>query len=110
MKNKNIKEIEAVLEEVKDNLRKIYGDRFKGIILHGSFARGDAEEGSDIDLILLLDQVKDPLAEKQKYFDFIQKLDLKYDTVISILPMGEEEFKTRRLPVFLNAKKEGVIM
>lgn len=110
MKNKKIKEIEPVLEEVKDSLQKIYGNKFRGIILHGSFARGDAEEGSDIDLILLLDQVKDPLSEKQKYFDVIQKLDLKYDTVISILPTGEVEFKTRRLPVFLNAKKGGLII
>ncbi|MFQ6031711.1 MAG: nucleotidyltransferase domain-containing protein [Candidatus Zixiibacteriota bacterium] len=105
-----IKEIEPILEEVKDSLEKIYGDKFKGLILYGSYARGDAEEGSDIDLILLLDEVKNPLSEMEKYFDVIQKLDLKYDTVISILPIGEMEFKTRRLPVFLNAKKDGVII
>ena len=110
MKNKKIKEIEPILEEVKDSLQKIYGNKFKGIILHGSYARGDATEGSDIDLILLLDEVESSLLEMEKYFDVIWKLDLKYDTVISILPIGEEEFRTRRLPVLLNAKREGLII
>lgn len=110
MKNKKIKEIEPILEEVKVGLEKIYGNRFRGIILHGSYARGDATEGSDIDLILLLDEVEDPLLEMEKHFDVIWKLDLKYDTVISILPIGEEEFRIRRLPVFLNAKKEGLVI
>jgi predicted nucleotidyltransferase len=110
MKNKKIKEIEPILEEVKGSLQKIYGDKLKGIILYGSYARGDATEGSDIDLILLLDEIEDPVLEMEKYFDAIWKLDLKYDTVISILPIGEEEFRIRRLPVLLNAKKEGLII
>jgi predicted nucleotidyltransferase len=107
MKNKKIKKIEPILEEVKVRLQKIYGDRLKGIILYGSYARGDATEGSDIDLILLLDEMENPVLEMEKYFNAIWELDLKHDTVISILPIGEEEFRIRRRPVFLNAKKEG---
>jgi predicted nucleotidyltransferase len=110
MKNKKIQEIEPILQEVKDRLRDIYKDKLRGIVLHGSYARGDAAEGSDIDLILLLDEVKNPLLEMEKYFNVIQKLDLKYDTVISVLPVGEQEFRTRRMPVFLNAKKEGLMI
>jgi predicted nucleotidyltransferase len=110
VKNKKIKEIEPILEEVKGSLQKIYGDKLKGVILYGSYARGDATEGSDIDLILLLDKIEDPVLEMGKYFDVIWKLDLKYDTVISILPIEEEEFRIRRLPVLLNTKKEGLVI
>ena len=110
VKNKKIKEIEPILGEVKGSLQKIYGDKLKSVILYGSYARGDATEGSDIDLILLLDEIEDPVLEMEKYFDAIWKLDLKYDTVISILPIGEEAFRTRRLPVLLNAKKEGLVI
>jgi predicted nucleotidyltransferase len=101
-------EIKHILEDVKKCLKKIYGKQLKDIILFGSYARGDSTEGSDIDIILLLDGIEDPVAEKEKFFDAIWQLDLKYDTVISILPFDENQFKTRRLPVILNAKREGI--
>jgi len=73
------KDIKPILREVKETLKEIYGRRLKGIILYGSHARGDAAEGSDIDLIILLDKVKNPLNERNKFFDRIWELDLKYD-------------------------------
>ena len=110
MKRKKIEGIKPILEDVKKSLEKIYGKQLKGIILFGSYARGDFTEGSDIDIIVLLEDVGDPVAEKEKIFDAIWQLDLKYDTVISVLPFDENQFKTRRLPVILNAKKEGLFI
>jgi len=108
MKRKISGKIKTILDEVKKCLKEIYGDKLKGIILYGSYARGDFTDGSDIDLILLLEDMKDPLAEREKYFNEIWKLDLKYDTVISLLPLKEEEYRKRKLPVILNAKREGI--
>jgi predicted nucleotidyltransferase len=105
---KKREEIKPILEDVKKSLKKVYGKQLKGIILFGSYARGDSTEGSDIDIILLLEGIEDPVAEKEKFFDAIWQLDLRYDTVISILPFDENQFKTRRLPVILNAKREGI--
>ena len=59
-------------------------------------------------IIVLLDGIEDPVAEKENFFDAIWQLDLKYDMVISVLPFDENQFKTRRLPVILNAKREGI--
>lgn len=98
----------TILNEVKKCLKKIYGVKLKGIILYGSYARGDFTDGSDIDLIILLEDMKEPIAEHEKYFNEIWELDLKYDTVISIIPFKEEDFRTRKLPIILNAKKEGI--
>jgi len=102
------KEIKPILDEAKKYLEQIYRDKLKGIILYGSYARGDFTDGSDIDIIILLEDMKDPIAERERYFDVIWELDLKYDTVISIIPIKEEEYRTRRLPIILNAKREGV--
>jgi len=102
------KDIKPILREVKETLKEIYGRRLKGIILYGSHARGDAAEGSDIDLIILLDKVKNPLNERNKFFDRIWELDLKYDAVISVIPFDERVYRQRNLPLILNAKKEGV--
>ena len=108
MKRKIPEEIKLILEEVKKKLKEIYGNQLKGVILYGSYSRGDFSEGSDIDLIILLEDMKDPITEREKYFNEIWEFDLKYDTVISIIPFKEEEYKTRRLPIILNAKREGV--
>ncbi|VVB90355.1 Nucleotidyltransferase domain protein [uncultured archaeon] len=107
MKKKIPKTIKTILTDVKKSLKNIYGDKLKDIILYGSYARGDFTEGSDIDLIILLKDIKEPAAERKKYFDAIWELDLKYDAVISIMPLKEDEYRTRKLPLILNAKREG---
>jgi len=108
MKRKIQEKVKIILEEVKKSLVKIYGNKLKEIILHGSYARGDFTEGSDIDIIILLEDMKEPIAEHENYFDSIWELDLKYDTLISVIPIKEEDYRTRRLPVILNAKREGI--
>lgn len=107
MARKLPKKIERVLAETKAQLRALYPDRLKDVILFGSYARGDFSEGSDIDLLLLLDQVPDPDAEHDSYFPAICDLSLKYDTVVSVIPMDYETFNSRKTPLILNARKEG---
>jgi predicted nucleotidyltransferase len=107
---KTRKDIEPILGEVKDSLREVYGEKLKGIILYGSYARGDATEGSDIDIIVLLDEITDYDAELDTLFEIIGQIDFKYDTLISIVPMEERQYLARRLPVILNAKREGVLI
>ena len=40
--------------EVREGMAAIYGERLKGVYLFGSHARGDAREGSDIDVAVVL--------------------------------------------------------
>jgi hypothetical protein len=46
--------IEPIVCEFKAALQSLYGDRLNGIVLFGSYARGDYDEESDIDLMMLL--------------------------------------------------------
>ena len=108
MMNKTLKDIKPILDEAKERLQRIYGERLKGLILYGSYARGDATEGSDIDLILLLEDMSNPISELEKFSGEIHQLDFLYDTVISIIPIEEGQYRTRRLPIILNAKREGI--
>jgi predicted nucleotidyltransferase len=105
---KTQKDIKPILEEVKKSLQKIYGEKLKGIILYGSYARGDATEDSDIDIIVLLGEIRDFDAELDTLFEVIGQVDFKYDTLISVLPLEEKQYLTRRMPVILNAKREGI--
>ena len=105
---RTIKDIEEILKKAKFTLQKIYGKRLKGIVLYGSYARGDAVDGSDIDLIVLLENMQNPIDELEKCSKEIHQLDFVYDTLISIIPFDLNQYNTRKLPIILNAKKEGI--
>ena len=108
MANKIPKKVQKVLEETRKELKKIYPHRLKEIILFGSYARGDFVEGSDIDIALLLKELKDSYLEREKYFPVICRLSLEYDTVVSIIPFDYNEFQVRKTPLILNVQREGM--
>ncbi|NJL29290.1 MAG: nucleotidyltransferase domain-containing protein [Thermoanaerobaculia bacterium] len=45
----------APIAEAIDRAAALFGDSFHGIVLYGSSARGEMREGSDIDLLIVLD-------------------------------------------------------
>jgi uncharacterized protein len=45
-----------VLEDVKESLSKIFGTKLKKIILFGSYARDEADDESDIDIISVVNK------------------------------------------------------
>ncbi len=108
MAKKRPRKIDKVLAEAKAMLSAQYANRLKGIVLFGSYARGDFTEQSDIDLLVLLSHLPDPLAEDERIFPAICDLSLKYDTVLSIVLMDFDTFHSRKTPLILNAGKEGV--
>ena len=104
MKQSTVKEI---VKEFKTQIESIACSRLKHVILFGSFARGDAVVGSDIDLLLIFDS-KIPADMIRKIKEISNYLSLKYDVVISEFLFTEEEFKKYKTPFLLNVKKEGI--
>jgi predicted nucleotidyltransferase len=107
MPRKRPRKIDQVLAEAKAMLTAQFSHRLKGIVLFGSYARGDFTTGSDIDLLVLLHPFESPEAERKRIFPAVCDLSLKYDTVLSIVLMDFEIFRSRKTPLILNAGKEG---
>jgi predicted nucleotidyltransferase len=103
-------QIQSILKETYHELKSLYSDHLKEMILFGSYARGDFMNESDIDLMLLLDNMNDVASEGDKYRSMISRISLKYDTVVSIVPFHFEEFQQKRTPLILNVKNEGIKM
>ena len=100
--------IKNIIKEADNEFRNIFSDRLKKIILYGSYARGDYSEGSDIDLILLIDNMKDVKSERNNYLPIISSLSLKNDILISAIPYNYKDFYNNKTPLLLNIKREGV--
>ena len=102
------KKIMNILNETRKCLDVVYAQQTKELILFGSYARGDFEAGSDIDLLLLLDHLDDIDTERARYMPTVCELSLKYDTVVSVIPMHFETYRTRKTPLIMNVQREGV--
>jgi predicted nucleotidyltransferase len=50
-----ISDIKQLISEFRKGLEAIYGDRLRGMLLYGSYARGEEEDGSDVDVLVVLD-------------------------------------------------------
>jgi predicted nucleotidyltransferase len=109
MNNLTEKEKQAV-KELIDELKKLYGDNLSCVILYGSKARGDAAEDSDIDIMIILKDVKDKSKELEKVIKLTTEIDFRYETLISVTLQSEEEYLKKRSPLLLNVRKEGIVL
>ena len=98
---------QAILVEFADALRRRLGDRFAGLWLYGSQARGDARPESDIDLILLLRGMERPGQEIDRILDLLAEVNLKYQVLLSVLPLEEGAFERSRGAFWRNVRREG---
>ena len=109
----NNSKIREVVELFAKEASKVYGDKLKKVILYGSCARGDFDEQSDIDIILLLDIKPEQISEERnKIFSVADYFDLNYDVVLSPVIQSVSVFnKYRAASVFYqNIEREGVLV
>ena len=74
---KAINIVQQYVELIKQNYK------VKQIYLFGSYAKGNAEEDSDIDVAIVLDRIGDDyLAQSTKLFQLRRKIDLRIEPVL----------------------------
>jgi predicted nucleotidyltransferase len=100
--------IREILKEFRQEIEKLYGKRLKNVILYGSWARGEAKEESDIDLLVVLKGEVMPGKEIDRMIDIITEINLKYGVLLSVFPVSEEEYSTVNSPLLINVRKEGM--
>ena len=106
--NTSLTNIETILNELKRELRSLYGDRLVKLILFGSHARGEANPDSDIDLLAVL---KSPVSQVQEisYMSELRvKILLDYNELVSIIPMSEDRFNAKTVSLLRNIQREGI--
>jgi hypothetical protein len=100
-------DVKMILEEFKEYVKEILPSKFVELILYGSYARGDYEFGSDVDVLLL---VKEKLTKKERARVSIKasELSLKYNTVISCFVYIYQAYETWETPFLMNVRSEGI--
>ena len=109
MPNNVNEEIQKFINEVN----KILGDRLKKVILYGSYARGDYNKKSDVDIMILTDLSFEEIEEyRDKISDAAFEIELKTGIILSPVVKNIEKYNTRRkfVPFYKNVEKEGVVL
>ena len=105
------RELRRVLLDTKSGLDDIFGARLQNVILYGSYARGEQDAESDIDVMALVDLPKEELVRyRRRVSDFSSRIDLEYDVLLSIKLQDVETFRrySDSLPFFQNVIREGI--
>jgi predicted nucleotidyltransferase len=100
-----------VLDEVKEELIKIFGDKLRHLILYGSYARNEQDPESDIDIMILVEESEEAL-RKYRYIvsDVMAELSLKHDKLISLIEIPYTRYNEYLdvLPFYRNVYDEGI--
>jgi len=105
------RKLEGVIHDIVAAYREVFGGRIEQILLYGSYARGDADGDSDIDIAAIVHGDRQELQEKlKKVWDVSSDLELKYGVIISPTVIPYDEFMAYKedLPYYRNISEEGI--
>jgi predicted nucleotidyltransferase len=102
--------VRAALAEAKARLVALYGDRLDRVVLYGSYARGDAREDSDVDLLVVLRGTYEPYAEGKEISAIRLALSLRHGVDVAMQPYSVTEAADPEHPLMHSVADEGVVL
>lgn len=103
--------IKEIMEQFSLEAKRIYGAALRDIILYGSCARGDFEQDSDIDIMVLLDIPQENInEERKKMLDVSDRIDWDYDVVLAPVFQNYQVYQNYMTvsKFYQNVQREGV--
>lgn len=97
-----------LMAELRAQLLALYGARLKGVYLYGSYACGGADNESDVDVLVVLDQIQGYGQELNRTSSSISSLSLKYRLSISRVFVSEKDWTSRQTPFLANVREEAI--
>ncbi len=88
-----------------------FGENLTKVILYGSYARGDYNDQSDIDVMVLVSLPNSEIKQlENRIYDGAFDLELKYGKMLSPLIRNQDMFEywSDTLPFYQNIRTEGV--
>ena len=104
-------QLNAITAQVAEEAKRHFGEKLCSVVLFGSYARGDFDEESDIDILLVIDCPRESLT---RYIfalsGFASRLSLENDIKISLTTVDLQTFTDYKhsIPFYENADREGI--
>lgn len=109
-KTKNEK-LNRLLSEIEKRIRSSFGEKVQKIILFGSYARGDYDEESDVDILVIVDDENLNYYKKKRIeiiSDYLNKEEIFLSIIIEKASIVER-YKNYS-PFLINVDNEGKVL
>ena len=103
--------LSEILSKVTAESKAVFGAKLDSVILFSSYARGDYDEESDVDVLILVDLSPEELAKYRTHLDSLcGELLLEYGIVVSAIEKDLSSYNkySNALPFYKNIAREGV--
>ena len=104
--------LDALMQQVVTYSKNLFGEKFRNVILYGSYARGDYDDESDIDLMIMIDMQPEELkAYRNRVVHFVADLNLENDVFMVSKLQSTPFFEKWKdaMPFYQNVLKDGVV-
>ena len=78
------------------------------LVLYGSYARGQARVGSDVDVAVVLEDFERSWPEIDRTGSLVAELSLKYGTTVSLIPIRRRDWELKRTRLARSLDREGL--
>lgn len=105
--------MKKILLQYTELLRFIYGNHLNAVILYGSYARGDYDEFSDVDIMILLNLDEMELKRyRHQLSEITFDFNMEHDVDIKPIAKSKELFLKwqESYPFYKNVSREGVTL
>ena len=105
-------QLDEIIRKIVDFSKETFAEKFNSVILYGSYARGDYDEESDIDIMIMVDMSREELANYRRLINnYCADLDLQYNVLLSSKLQSKPFFETWKnaMPFYQNVEKDGVM-
>lgn len=104
-------ELNGITSKLIERYRMLFGDALKEVVLYGSYARGDFDEDSDIDVAGIVDCPREDLQRSYRELGKLSsELSLAYGITVSptAIPLSDYLKYGAVLPYYRHIQEEGV--
>ena len=100
--------ISPALRYVREYVYRLYGDRITSFQLYGSYARNEARDDSDVDLLLVLEGDVDRYEENWKLSDLVLDVLKHFGLFVSFVVLSQDEFQQADWPLLVSIENEAI--
>lgn len=107
----NRNKLDDILRKVAQQAQAVFGNRLEQVILYGSYARGDFDDESDIDIMILANVDRNSLRQfKPSFLRLTSDLGMENDVLITVTLKDSQTFHQflDAVPFYQSVAKEGI--
>lgn len=99
-----------IAHEAARRLKAAYRERLRRVVLFGSWVRGEAHEESDVDLLVILDEVANRAREGDRLVEVLYDLEADSKRAIEAFPLAKDDAEKQARPFVRTALAEGIVV